>query len=331
MDESGVSQRLGYRPALDGLRAVAILLVLGDHFLHLPPGGGYGVDLFFVLSGFLITTLLLEERRATGRIDISRFYIRRARRLLPALGALLLTFLAIEAVREQDGLPRVAEYGLYFGNIFQAYVADHHTAAHFGLAHLWSLAEEEQFYLVWPAVLVVLVRARRPARWLACTFVALTAYRTALVILGFGQWHLQKSPDTHSTGLVLGSLAAFARPRVDEGVAWLSTAVAAVVAFLVFPGYGTVFFELAAAGMVLSAAAGDTSFARDLSHPWLVWIGRISYSLYLWHFMLLWAFGFQERLAVLVLSVAAAWLSYRFVEQPFRRRRGRIRAAAQTA
>jgi peptidoglycan/LPS O-acetylase OafA/YrhL len=158
------------------LRAIAVALVVAFHYTggKTPLGGGYGVDLFFVLSGFLITTLLLEERAATGRIRLGGFYLRRARRLFPALAALLCAYLVYNAILGRDALATVADYGLYFGNIY--FVVSRH-ADNTGLGHLWSLAEEEQFYLVWPLVLLLIARTKRPAYWIAALVVALVAYR----------------------------------------------------------------------------------------------------------------------------------------------------------
>ena len=114
--------RLGYVPALDGLRGVAILLVLAGHYTGKPAGaGGIGVGLFFVLSGFLITTLLLEELAAKGQLSLRGFYLRRARRLFPALAVLLAVYLVVLGIRGQNGLPTVILGGLYIGNIVQAF------------------------------------------------------------------------------------------------------------------------------------------------------------------------------------------------------------------
>jgi peptidoglycan/LPS O-acetylase OafA/YrhL len=325
-----VRTRLGYVPALDGLRGIAILLVVAVHYTLLPIGGVYGVDLFFVLSGFLITTLLLEELSASGRIRLRAFYARRARRLFPALAVLLLAYLLFEAARGVDGLHAVAVYGLYAGNVYQAVAHTRFTQT--GLEHLWSLAEEEQFYLVWPAVLLVLTRVRRPVRWLAALFLALASYRIALIFHGANVERIGHAPDTRSEGLVLGSLVAYWRPQARE---WLAKAAAAVALLLVLTrdpigGFSLPLFELAAAGLVVSAV-GATELARGLSWRPLVQLGKISYSLYLWHLTILWAFGNQDRVVALLLSVAAACASYRFVEQPFRRRRLRVEAAPSPA
>jgi peptidoglycan/LPS O-acetylase OafA/YrhL len=150
--------RLGHVPALDGIRGLAIALVVSMHAFGFPAGGFIGVDLFFVLSGFLITTLLLEEVEATGRISLRDFYERRVRRLLPALLVLLIVYSVVEAARGRSVLPAVA--GLFYFSNFSNFL--HLTAWRTNaLDHLWSLAEEEQFYLVWPPILILLVRWRR--------------------------------------------------------------------------------------------------------------------------------------------------------------------------
>lgn len=160
--------RLGRRPALDGVRALAIAAVVGFHASTTAlPGGYVGVDVFFVLSGFLITALLLEERRATGTVRLGAFYARRALRLLPALAVMLAGAAAYAAAR--PGLPEVATMPrdliattLYAGNWAQALVPRYETRL---LSHTWSLGVEEQFYLLWPVVLGGLLAAvglRRP-------------------------------------------------------------------------------------------------------------------------------------------------------------------------
>jgi peptidoglycan/LPS O-acetylase OafA/YrhL len=134
-------ERLGHRPALDGLRGVAILAVTGLHFFNLG-GGFFGVDLFFVLSGFLITTLLLEAEHGSITNRLRAFYGRRARRLLPALGVLLLFCLPLA------GLRTTGEASLYVSNVIEATAGRTNPLRNLPLDHLWSLAEEEQFYLV---------------------------------------------------------------------------------------------------------------------------------------------------------------------------------------
>lgn len=316
--------RLGYVPALDGLRGIAIALVVAFHYTggSIPLGGGYGVDLFFVLSGFLITTLLLEERAATGRIRLRSFYLRRARRLLPALAALLCAYLIYNAILGRDALATVAEYGLYVGNI---YFVVSHKFDNTGLGHLWSLAEEEQFYFVWPLLLLVLARTRRPVYWIAALVVGLVAYRMALILDGASLHRMYRAPDTHSEGLLLGAGLAFLRRGGFTAGEWAGKLGLALVVPPVIVGawrIGLPVFELGAA-LLVAAAVGNTEVARGLSVRPLVWLGRLSYSLYLWHFAILWAVGLNRPLLALPLAFGCAWVSYRFVEQPFRRRRAK--------
>jgi len=313
-------RRLGQVPALDGLRGIAILLVLACHFTGEPLGGAYGVDLFFVLSGFLITTLLLEEHSVSGRIGLGGFYMRRARRLLPALGAMLICFLVYNAIMGHDALGTVADYGLYFGNIY--FVVTHQPDTT-GLGHLWSLAEEEQFYLLWPLLLLLVVRAKRPLYWVTGLAVALVVYRFALILDGASMHRLYRAPDTHSEGLVLGAALAFLRQQGFAAGEWagklgLVLTIPAVVAGAW--NIGLPVFEIGAL-LLVAAAVSDTNLANGLSVRPLVWIGALSYSLYLWHFPVLWAFHDHNRLLAFAVTVLLAWLSYRYVEQPFRRRR----------
>jgi peptidoglycan/LPS O-acetylase OafA/YrhL len=312
--------RLGYVPGLDGLRGVAIALVVAFHATGWPYGGPYGVDLFFVLSGFLITTLLLEERDRDGRVNLGRFYARRARRLFPAVGAMLGAYLVYDALRGHDAAGDVARWGLYFGNV---YFVVHHFHDVTGLGHLWSLAEEEQFYVVWPAALLLIVRARRPIRWVLALVAAAAAWRFWMIAHGAPMDRMYRAPDTHAEGLLLGCALAFVRRAGYQGREWHAKLAVGLVAPAVVLGIWAVLLpavEVGSALMILAAIA-ETEFARMLSAKPIVWLGTRSYSLYVWHFPILWAFA-QDGIPLCVgASVLCAELSYRFVEQPFRRRR----------
>jgi peptidoglycan/LPS O-acetylase OafA/YrhL len=317
-----VRTRLGYVPALDGLRGIAIALVVAFHYTREPFGGPYGVDLFFVLSGFLITTLLLEERAATGRIRLGSFYVRRARRLIPALGVLLFCYIIYNGFLGRNALATVAEYGLYFGNVY--FVVGHHVD-NTGLGHLWSLAEEEQFYLVWPLLLLVIARAKRPVYWIAVLVIALVAYRSVLILNGAGMTRMYRAPDTHSEGLVLGAGLAFLRQQGFRAREWagklgIVLTVPPVIAGVWYVGLPV--FEFGAV-LLVAAAVSNTEIAKGLSVRPLVWLGGLSYSLYLWHSTILWAFGWGNQLFALPVAFACAWLSYTFVERPFRGRRAK--------
>jgi peptidoglycan/LPS O-acetylase OafA/YrhL len=321
--------RLGHRPALDGLRGLAIAAVVADHYFQLP-GGWLGVDLFFVLSGFLITTLLLEERDQTGGISFRRFYIRRARRLLPALAGLLVVVLL--------GAP--AGYGLTrtlgFVAVSAGYVANLATVVHHGtlmsstpVAHLWSLSEEEQFYLVWPALLLILLRRcteRRVGAVLGVLFVVLVCYRGALVEHGASWIRIYFSPDTHADGLVIGCLVAVARRRGVRVRPW-HVISAFVVIFCEFKvvshnnfvmEYGLPVFEIAAAIAVLGAATLGGAVSSILSWKPLAWLGTVSYSLYLWHEPAQWLTGWAHPWRALALAMPLALVSYYVIERPLR-------------
>jgi len=337
----GGVERLGYVPALDGLRGIAILAVTGLHFVGLQ-GGFYGVDLFFVLSGFLITTLLLEEHDRGRAISLRSFYIRRARRLLPAVGALLIVYVSFGVLAHRSGraLVLAAEGGTYVANFVRAF-AHPDPLPGTPLNVLWSLAQEEQFYLVWPLLLIVIlrsrVRAERVVRILCVFFLALVAYRVGLAAAG-ASWHrIYFAPDSHADGLVAGTLLAYLRRR---GVRVPTVvAVLAPVAFLVatvigaetiaWSVFGLPVVEAAAAILVLSALESGY-LASALSLRPLVWVGTISYSLYVWgHFGTWLAPGESERWLGFALTVAFGLASYYLIERPFRAgRSGRLKPAA---
>jgi peptidoglycan/LPS O-acetylase OafA/YrhL len=328
--------RLGYVAALDGVRALAIILVLGRHAFGFPSGGFLGVDLFFVLSGFLITSLLLEEHAATGRVSLRRFYVRRARRLLPALLVLLAVYVAVASALGEHPLVPALEGLFYCANIAAA-IAWHSTP----VAHLWSLAAEEQFYLVWPPLLVLALRRRRRllAPLLILLLVALAVYRAELAVHGVSGIRLDYGPDTRADGILVGCLFAVWHAN---GAAWLRSASRAVllwgsgcVAFWVFtlnPGsliLHEVLLPLIAvyfAALVYTATTASALAAVLAARP-LTYLGEISYSLYLWHIPILYiVIGTQLKPdalwspAAVAASVAAAAISTRFVERPFRRR-----------
>jgi peptidoglycan/LPS O-acetylase OafA/YrhL len=331
--------KLGYVPALDGLRGLAIALVVAGHYTGKPGGGGgAGVGLFFVLSGFLITTLLLEELSARGRIDFKGFYVRRARRLFPALAVLLGVYLLVLAFEGRDGIRTVVLGGLYIGNVVQAFVpTDPITRS--SLGHLWSLAQEEQFYLVWPALLILW--RKRLVLWVSVLFVVLVAHRMFLIHQGASVIRLYFGPDTHSDWLVIGALLAVVRMRgwlkVFEPLPILGFAL---LNWCALTSYAEIQWQLLSpvfevgCALLVASAVSDTHMAQLLSIRPLVGLGRVSYSLYLWHIPVFAAFGHRHILFSSAVALSAAWLSYRYVEQPFRRRRHRdvvdVPAAATT-
>jgi peptidoglycan/LPS O-acetylase OafA/YrhL len=350
-------QGFGYQPALDGLRAVAVMAVI---FYHLgyswSPGGFLGVDTFFVLSGFLITSLLLVEWRRHDRIDFRAFWVRRARRLLPALFIVLLA-VAIWAklVLRPDQLGAIRNDGLatlfYSANwrfvlSGQSYFALFSTASPF--RHAWSLAIEEQFYLVWPLVVFAcLWTGRGRLRVLAAvTAVGAVASIAAMWLLvnPSDPSRVYYGTDTRAHSLLIGVLLAIALTARPPQRAWVQRGVhvAGAVSFvLLIAAYATIsdqalwmyhagyaLFAITAMVVVASAVVPGRSPVRALlSLPVLVWIGTISYGLYLWHWPLQVALtpqrvgfgGIRLDLLRIGLTFAFATVSFYLVERPIRR------------
>jgi peptidoglycan/LPS O-acetylase OafA/YrhL len=342
--------RLGYRPALDGLRAIAIALVMLHHtaaFL-VPawqswffPGGFLGVDLFLVLSGFLITTLLLE-RHGRERHPIATFYLRRVLRLVPALLALLAVNLLYALLRGHgvgDALRSIA--------VVVAYVTNWAALAGISISpyvtHLWSLAIEEQFYLVWPPLLFGALRlwhSRRRLIWLALAIaVAAAAWRLILYQSGDPWLRIYLRTDARADALAIGCLLALVpyqelwqrlRPwlRALSGPLALAVILAAALGLqpydaVLYRGGFTV-VAVAAAILIASLLAAEAPLTRPLSSRPAVILGRLSYSLYLWHFGVFQVvathtvgWGTLPRVVLAwALALLAAGVSYRFVEMP---------------
>jgi peptidoglycan/LPS O-acetylase OafA/YrhL len=352
---SGVMPYLG---GLDGLRALSVAAVILYHAqVNGFDGGFFGVEVFFVISGFLITSLLLHERERTGAISLPQFWMRRARRLLPALFLVIAGSLGIAAAFAADAIPQTkadVPAGLFFvSNWWQ--IASHHS--YFMaverpplLEHLWSLAVEEQFYIAFPPLLVLLGLAagKSSRRWLAAFAgtgaVASTLWMGALYDPSVDPSGVYLRTDTRLSGLLLGvALAALAPAPAAErskgarrgldvlgvaglaGVLWAFTRWRDTDPFVYRFGFGVV--DVASAAMILSAALGGW-IPRLLGARPLRWIGLRSYGLYLWHWPIMavtrpdfdtsWS-GAQLFALRLGLTVAATELSYRFVEVPIRR------------
>lgn len=314
--------RLGYRPALDGVRGVAIIAVMGYHFFV--PGfaaGGYvGVTMFFVLSGYLITALMKEERARTGRLSVRNFYLRRVRRLIPALVVLVALVLILAAARGRiaEVGPMAASVLLYVGNVAQ--LGDPISLEH--LSHTWSLAVEEQFYLVWPWVFI-LVAGRA---WVAA--VAVGAAATLARMSGWDLAGLERA-DALMIGCAL-ALGASRVPWVSMPAGLGSLAALAVVTVVPIPTPILLTVVAVLTAMVIQAVAAPGLVTSLLSLKPLVFVGRISYGLYLWHFAVGWevwptlaAWHWLPAAVVLsAISFGFALASWRYVEQPLLRRSG---------
>lgn len=357
-NESFAFVRLGHRPALDGVRGIAILAVLAvNSLVPFFQGGFIGVDIFFVLSGFLITSLLMDEWSSSGAINLKRFYTRRALRLLPALVMLLIA---------------CCLYGLFFQSREMATVTWHEALWVFfyfanwmlttrhevgSLDHCWSLSVEEQFYLLWPILMLGLLRLRvKRDRILLLLLLAIAgsfAWRAFLWSRGAHYLRLYYGTDTRADavliGCVIGVLFSTGRLRPSGsslrfsawwallGVAflsWVGMFVTHDSPFLYRGGFTLV--ALAAAVVVIETVRSRTNLAtRILSISPLAWIGRISYSLYLWHYPVFHTlrierfhgFGWNPMLVQAIrfgAVFAVACASFYLVERPFLRLKDKL-------
>jgi peptidoglycan/LPS O-acetylase OafA/YrhL len=302
------------------------MAVISAHYFHYVAGGFYSMEVFFALSGFLITTLLLEERDRTGQITLSAFYRRRARRLLPGLFAVLAAYAVVTIWHSPvQALERIAAGGLYATNIVIA--SGSHLLDGTPFLPFWTLAEEEQFYLLWPLLLLLLlqrrVRESRVAALLILVFIASVLHRTELTMVGAAAQRIYIAPDTHSDALVLGCLLAVLRRgglRIPQSAGWLAIAAlvvgSSVISQKVAIAYGIAPMAIAAT-LVVGAALESGRLGRYLSCRPLVWLGTISYSLYLWHYFVWWLLDWHPFLSMAVTLVVAT-VCYYMVERPFR-------------
>ncbi len=333
-----------YRPDIDGLRAVAVLGVLLFHF-GIPgfPGGFVGVDVFFVISGFLITRLIVDEASESGTFSFANFYLRRARRLLPAmLTTFLVCFIVAFLLFSPPEFERFAGslvYALFsLSNFYFWQEAGYFDAAALTkpLLHTWSLAVEEQFYFIWPTLLVLLLTCLRQ-RYALAAIVAL-----ALLSLACAEYLLSVDPaaafyllPARGVELAIGAMMVWVvrlhlrHELLQEvllalGLALILAAVLLYDAETPFPGVSSL---VPCAGAALAIYAGRARIlGLLLRNPVSVWVGRASYSIYLVHWPLLVFYGaytfreptMQESIVLLIVSLALGWLQYRFIEQRYR-------------
>ena len=338
---------LSYRPDIDGLRAIAVLAVVLFHaFPNWLPGGFIGVDIFFVISGYLISYIVVVDAHA-GRFNFPGFYVRRIRRIFPALLIVLAACYVVGWNLLDEGdfgflgkhIAGSAAFGLNFVLWKESGYFDPGASTK-PLLHLWSLAVEEQFYLVWPAFVLIAVRLRWN-RIGAIATVALVSFACNLWLIKTGSAGAYYSPLSRFWELLVGAIGACLmydhaslvqswRKRVGHAASWVGVLLVAGSAFflrqdLPFPGWWAM---PAVFGTLAIILAGPDSWLnrRALSRRVMVSIGLISYPLYLWHWPILvfWTLtrtaapSIPEKLGMVLLAVALAWLVYRFIERPIR-------------
>jgi len=358
-DEAGSApEDRAFRPDVEGLRAIAVLLVVLFH-VGIPQmrGGFVGVDVFFVISGFVITGLLLREQHATNRTSFLAFYARRARRILPAaILVIVVSLVAIDLLVSHGDAILVASDGrwtalflgnFHFSNVFPTLLAPRPASP---LQHFWSLAIEEQFYLVYPALFVTLLAfqgrlAPRTRLFVGLCSVTIVSFIASVATTTSVQFTAYYSPFTRAWELAVGCLLAVGAPklkRIPTGVAAAMT-WAGIVGIIIsaatfsvltpFPGYRAALPVGSAALVIAGGTAVPRWGAETLLHltPFR-WIGRFSYSWYLWHWPILviaaehdhtsvLATSIAKNLALVVLALAIAAATYFLVENPIRHAR----------
>ncbi|HYK27822.1 MAG TPA: acyltransferase family protein [Streptosporangiaceae bacterium] len=351
-----------YVPGLDGLRALAVLAVIAYHVdLGWAQGGLLGVGIFFTLSGYLITDLLLAQSAATGRLNLLNFWQRRARRLLPALFVMLAVVVGWVALlqRAQLGALR-GSVGAAAGYFSNWWLIAHNSSyfARFGppspLGHLWSLAIEEQFYLIWPWLLLIglfLIRKRTAAQawyWLVGVTLALAVVSVVLMAVlyhpGYDPTRTYDGTDTRAFALLIGAALAFVKPSRSmpsdvstrsrltlDGIGAAGLLVIVLLIWLtgqyspfLYRG-GMVLLSVATAAVVLAVVSPAGQLGKLLGWAPLRWLGVRSYGIYLWHFPIIvlttpasGAEGFVRGSLQIAATVVVAALSWHFIEEPIR-------------
>lgn len=348
----------GRMVGLDGVRALAVVAVVVYHFdPSWLPGGFFGVDIFFVISGFLITGIVVREWEGTGRVDLARFWARRARRLLPAVIALLVMVVLISVVGAPDALARLRTdlpaalfYVTNWWFIFHKVSYFQASGRPSLLLHLWSLAIEEQFYVLWPLVLTLLLPRVKRLGQIAAGTAAVALGATVLMAVLFrpnaDPSRVYFGTDTHAQGLLIGCTLALVLPHARlpllRSRSWqiggnlLGAVGVAALGWMVinlndyesvtYRG-GFLFVDLAAVAVVIAAVSPVTFWASTLARRPLRWVGTRSYAIYLWHWPVQQLMRARTDmpfggLGLFILQVAlilmAAELTYRFVEEPVR-------------
>jgi peptidoglycan/LPS O-acetylase OafA/YrhL len=345
----GGGEALQYRSDIDGLRAIAVALVVLFHFGLPVPGGFVGVDVFFVISGYLITGIVIREIQA-GSFSLLSFYDRRIRRIFPALFAVVVATLILGAFILLPGDYKMTGRSALWSSLSLANFFFYGNTGYFDpgaetmpLLHIWSLAVEEQFYILWPASLVLLARTFHSKRWplvYACLAVLAASFACSIYLLQSNPKAAFFLPQSRAWELAVGAaltllpvnvwtrLAPAAQPAGFTGLGLLLIGALLLTERAPFPGINALFPVLGAA-LIIPPWSRPTLVQRALSAAPLVFVGKISYSLYLWHWPVLvfWKhyIGGEdpsplELAALFVIALALSYASWRWIEQPFRGR-----------
>jgi peptidoglycan/LPS O-acetylase OafA/YrhL len=295
-------------PAFDGLRAVAIVMVVAYHAdKSLVPAGHWGVIVFFVLSGYLVTRRLSAEKDRTGRIRLGPYYLKRWLRLTPALVVVCLVLLTVGT-----GLPKVAAALGYYANYARI------EGLQLGrLTHTWFLAVLAHFYLLWPLVIAA-APTRHRRRIVVVITSAAVVWRISAIVVMTPAW-VYNATDTNAAALLAGCWLAVARPEPRRWAGWSIPVLAILVLLPVFGDTGSLLLWGGFAALALGVAAIQYALTSPswLEHGSIVWIGQISYGLYLWHYVLVRS-DIPLGLA-LAMSVVAAVASRYLVETPIQK------------
>lgn len=339
-----------YRPSIDGLRAFAVLSVIGFHaFPGYVSGGFIGVDIFFVISGYLITNSLLIDQK-NHCTSIIKFYQRRIRRIFPALGLVITACLAFGWVAllsdEYTYLgPHAAGGASFVSNLVYWNEAGYfdYSSELKPLLHLWSLGIEEQFYIVYPVILIIIWHWKLPlkATIVALTFISFWIANTQIATDPVATFY---SPISRGWELLVGGLLAASQDTIKLlsykryadiasllGLFLLIAGVIGMTNNIPFPGGWALIPVL---GATLIIASGETAYINKyiLNHQILVWVGLFSYPLYLWHWPLL-AYAKildsgevprAHRIAAILIAGIMGWATYRFIEKPLQRKKGEM-------
>jgi len=332
-----------YRPDIDGLRGIAVLSVVAYHaFPNIIRGGFIGVDVFFVISGFLITEIILEAH-ANNKFSFSNFYSRRIRRIFPALITVLVACIAFGWVNllpnELSNLGKnIAASAVFLSNILAYQELDYFSSSAEAkpLLHLWSLGIEEQFYLVWPFIVTITYKSKKKLFWVT-TITTITSFALSIHYSGQNPSFTFYIPQNRAWELLIGSLIALS-PKLGGlsscfgnhfksilGATLLLIGLLLINKEREFPGWWAL---LPTIGTMLLISSGPKALVNNrlLSHPGLVRVGLISYPLYLWHWPIL-SFlyisykgspPFWVRIFALLIALAFAWLTYNFIEKSMR-------------